>query len=104
MPWVGARWDAENGVIILTVRHPRVSPSDVAVAYRSIRDPFFGRMRHGSEWPYIADAFVTELEKSNAWPGWKLGFEIFKERHPDQHYKSLQSFRQAVCELRKRQG
>ena len=45
---------------------------------------------------------MAELEKTGAWPGWTKAFEMFKERHPDQRYASLQSFRQAVYDLRKR--
>ncbi len=102
MPWVGVEWDADNGVIILTIRNPRVSPTDVAVAYRSLRDAFFGRKRRGSEWPHVAEAFVAELEKADGRPGWKSAFEKFKARHPDQPYDSLQSFRQAVYDFRNR--
>ena len=102
VPWVGWRLDSQNGVIELTVRSPRVSPTDVAIAYRSVRDAFYGKKRRGGEWPYLAEAFVNRLKASGEWTTWKAGFLRFKAEHPDQPYTSDRTFWQAVHSRRQR--
>ena len=103
VPWVQTHWDAVNGVIELKVRNPRVSPSDVATAYRSLRDAFFGKKRRGGEWPIVAKDFVDRLKERSEWTDWSRAFELFKEKHSDQPYASVQSFQQAVYSREKRE-
>jgi len=104
IPWVGARYEPQRGVITLSVRHPRVSPTDVAIAYSSMRDAFFGKKRRGSEWPWVAKRLCTQLKEDAEWQGWAHAFALFSARHPDQPYKNSASFYYAVHTLQKRLG
>ncbi|HET6494137.1 MAG TPA: hypothetical protein VFH61_02095, partial [Thermoleophilia bacterium] len=104
IPWVGARYEPQRGVITLSVRHPRVSPTDVAIAYTSLRDAFFGKKRRGREWPWVAKGFCARLREDGEWQSFAHAFGLFKARHPDQPYKSSASFSDAVRTLQKRLG
>lgn len=104
IPWVDARYDALHGAITLSVRHPRVSGTDVATAYCSLRDAFFGKKRRGGEWPWLARRFCARLREGGKWRSYADAFALFRKQHEDQPYKNSASFYQAVHDLQKRLG
>jgi hypothetical protein len=100
----GAGPDPDLTQFRITVWSPMVSTKAITGAYSEARRRIFGETqdrRAPRLWPYRAAIFKEAWDASGAPGGWQAAFDAFRERYPNQEYKNMRTFRNAIYERRR---